>query len=831
MLRRRVYLHAWRLLPGLALLLTMLMLLLSNLPERLDLVLYDLLLRVQYQAPNERVMIVAIDEPSLQVLGRWPWSRRVHARLLDKLTEAEVQAVGFDILFAESETDDPTADRQFARAIQRNGRVVLAVAPGTVGAGNRISEILPLPALAEKAAALAHVDFELDSDGISRGLFLWAGLGDAHWPAFALALAELAEPHGRNPYTRSPDRGSEDPALQNWVRDQLMLIPFVDPQRRFHQVSYLDVLSGKVPAARLRGRIILIGYTASGLGDAPATPVSWRQQRTPGVVMNAHALNALLEHGGILPLTTHSRLLLSLGFLVGLYLAFIYLPGRYMLWIMLGGVAAVLSCSLVLLIGFHRWFPPVALLLALGLSYPLWSWYQLESASRALRRLEHRIRHQARHDPVTRLPNREMLQEDLQQAIAEADLHRGHLGLLILSLDRFREINNRLGLKGGDLLLNRVAERLRKVVRDNDVVARLGSDEFALLMVDLQDEKPLIDMAGRLLYTFRHPLEVAGQEFILCPSIGANLHPQGGRDSESLLHNTYTAMQKAKHDKAREFWFYDEGIKIQMLARNDLENALNLALQHGEFELFYQPQVSAVDTRIVGVEALLRWHRPRHADIPPAEFIPLAEGNGQIIPIGKWVLEQACHQAQQWRREGLAEIRMAVNLSAVQFSHPYLVDDVAEILQASGLPPHLLELELTETSLMRDMYAANATLTGLKALGIQLAIDDFGTGYSSLSYLKSFPMDRIKIDRCFVSELEANPETAEITLAIIDMAHRLKLSVIAEGVETPAQQHFLRRHRCHQLQGYLFGRPVCAAELTHTLRQTLGHSAARAANE
>jgi EAL domain-containing protein (putative c-di-GMP-specific phosphodiesterase class I) len=244
-----------------------------------------------------------------------------------------------------------------------------------------------------------------------------------------------------------------------------------------------------------------------------------------------------------------------------------------------------------------------------------------------------------------------------------------------------------------------------------------------------------------------------------------------------------------------------------------------LALQRQELVIYYQPQVDATDGSLFGVEALLRWHNPRRGLIPPADFIPIAEDNGLIIPIGKWVLEQACRQAQQWHQAGLTEICMAVNLSAVQFNHPHLVESIAEILSDTGLPAHLLELELTESSLMQDMQSATQTLARLKTLGIQLAIDDFGTGYSSLSYLKSFPMDRIKIDRTFIQELGSDKESAEITLAIIDMAHRLKLSVIAEGVESASQQAFLRRHHCDQLQGFYYGRPLPADEMWEKLAQ------------
>ncbi|MDJ0806816.1 MAG: EAL domain-containing protein [Gammaproteobacteria bacterium] len=816
---KRLFIHSRRLLPGLALMLATTFLLISNLPERLDLVLYDSLLRFQYRAPSEEVVIVTIDEPSLDQLGRWPWSRRVHAVLLDILTEHGVRSVGFDILFAEPELDDPDADILFSQAMARNGRVVLAIAPGHGTPGRLITEILPIPLFADNAAALGHVDFELDVDGVTRSVYLRAGLGNPHWPAFSLALAELVKPDLDTEGLAVRNQAGEDSARKSgWVRSDLILTPFSGPIGHFREISYIDVLSGNVPQEVLQDRIVLIGSTASGLGDALATPVSWDHRRMPGVEMNAHVLNAILTDSQILPLSPRIRLLLNLGFMAALYLAFLLLPSRFSLLVLVVGAGTVILTTIILLVGLQRWFPPVILLLVQGLSYPLWSWYQLQTASRAIKQLEHRIRHQARHDPVTRLPNREMLQESLQRFVTRAQIRNCSLGLLIISLDRFRQINNSLGLKGGDLLLHGVAERLRKVVRDDDIVARISGDEFAILMADLQGESPVIDMAGRLAVIFHQPIEINGQQFFLSPSIGANLYPHGGADSDSLLHNTYTAMQKAKSDKTKDFWVYDTGIRTEILAQSNLENTMRFALQHNEFELFYQPQVIADSGRVIGVEALIRWRHGERGLIQPSEFIPLAEANGLIVPIGRWVLEEACREAQQWRRDGMAEISVAVNLSAVQFNHPNLVESVAEILKGSGLPAHLLELELTETALMQDMHSAARTLKDLKALGVQLAIDDFGTGYSSLSYLKSFPMDRIKIDRSFIYELDANSETAEITLAIIDMAHRLKLDVIAEGVETPDQRAFLSHHHCDQLQGFLFGRPVPAAELTEILK-------------
>lgn len=813
MAAKGAFINFRQLLPGAVLMITTIILLTGNLPARFDLVFYDLLLHFLRQDSADEVVIVAIDEPSLQKLGRWPWSRRVHAELLDKLTEVGVEAVGFDVLFAEPETSDPEADQLLAEAIGRNGRVVLAVAPGNGEAGFGITEILPMAQIADQAAALGHVDFELDADGVSRRVYLRAGLGDPHWPALGAALASIADNSVRITGKHNQEAGSGYGLKTGWVRDDLILIPFSGAIGSFKHVSYVDVLMNKVPADTLRDRIILIGSTASGLGDALATPLSWDHRRMPGVEMNAYVVNTLLHGSAILPLALHLRLIISLVFVIALSVVLVSFPARNSLLVLLVGLSTVILTTVILLVGFQLWFPPVALLLVLVISYLLYNWYQIQSASRAISQLEHRIRHQARHDPVTRLPNQEMLQEFIQRALAGADRGGDHVGLLILSLDRFREISNRLGLRGGEQLLGAIAERLRKVTQENAMVARLSGGEFAVLMDNIVDEKPVADMGARLAFTFQHPIEVNGQQYFLSPSIGANLYPSGGHNYEGLLHNTYTAMQKARNDKSKTCWFYDERIKIEIAAKADLEDAMHLALQRNEFEIFYQPQVIADNGRIVGVEALLRWRHSELGLIPPAEFIPIAEVNGLIIPIGKWVIEQSCRQAQQWRAEGMTDIRMAVNLSAVQFNHPNLIEIVQGAIESSGLPAHLLELELTETSLMLDITTATTTLSNLKSLGVQLAIDDFGTGYSSLSYLKSFPMDRIKIDRTFVNDLDTNIETAEITSSIIEMAHRLHLEVIAEGVETSFQQNFLRSHDCDQLQGFLYGQAVPAGDL------------------
>ena len=805
--------------------------------NRLNLMLYDSLMGFQYHSA-ERVVIVTIDEKSLLELGRWPWSRRTHANMLDVLTESGASAVGFDILFLEEEKADPESDVSFAEAIQRNGNVVLAVAPKATHVENEIQESLPLPLLAESAAALGHVDFELDEDGIGRRLFLNAGLGDARWPAMGLALGRLASPAMVNNYSVDTSgtasvlpTGKENgesfenhasPVIQDsdgWTRSDPLLILFAGPPGHFLHVSFIDVLQRRVDPEVFRDRIVLVGSTATGLGDAISTPSTGAHVRMHGVEVNANVVETLLSGNGIVPLGYYFQTLLTIVLVITATLLVFLPPAKFAPLGLLLSLAATVITSLFMFAFLNLWFPPVSVLIVLVFSYFCGIWFNLQSSTRSTHQLSEQLKQHEQRDPVTQLPNRAMFHQLVQKAIYSArDVDRT-LGVMVIHIGRLKTVNDRLGFACGDRLLQMVAERIKHIAGNESQVARLSGGEFGVLVERHRSSTSMKPLGNQLVQLLQRPFIVEESQFLIPPSIGVTLYSSESEDAETLISNAYSAMRQAKDDRHNRLQFFSANLRKETLKRYDLEQALTQALMNNELEVYYQPQVLAEYGRIVGVEALLRWNNDQLGSISPEEFIPVAEATGLIIPIGNWVLEQACIQAQQWRDQNIGVIRMAVNLSAVQFVDLHLVENVRQALEKTGLPPSLLELEVTEGSLIGDLDIASDTLSALKEMGVGLSIDDFGTGYSSLSYIKRLPIDRIKIDRSFVRDIGASEESSDITLAIIEMAHKLKLKVVAEGVETQRQQDFLSGHHCEELQGYYFGRPVPAKELTTLLER------------
>jgi len=431
---------------------------------------------------------------------------------------------------------------------------------------------------------------------------------------------------------------------------------------------------------------------------------------------------------------------------------------------------------------------------------------------------EAQLAYQANYDSLTQLPNRTLLQDRLKHAIAHARRTRRLMAVLFLDLDRFKMVNDSLGHAAGDALLKAVAIRLRTSVREGDTVARLGGDEFVIVLEELPQADLATLGACKVLEIMKAPFTLAGQEFFVNCSIGISLFPKDGQDGPTLLKNADTAMYRAKERGRNMIQFYAAAMNARAFERLTLENGLRHALEAGELMLHYQPQVDLVSSQIIGMEALLRWRHLKLGMIAPAEFIPLAEETGLIVPIGEWVLKTVCAQIRAWQEAGLPALPVAVNLSARQFMQAGLAEQVAGILAATGLKANQLELEITESLLMKDVEGAVDTLRIFKAMGVGLAIDDFGTGYSSLNYLKRFPIDRLKIDQSFVRDITIDSDDAAIALAVIAMAHSLRLKVIAEGVETAAQLDFLRSRHCDEMQGYYFSRPLPAEEIAALLR-------------
>ena len=428
------------------------------------------------------------------------------------------------------------------------------------------------------------------------------------------------------------------------------------------------------------------------------------------------------------------------------------------------------------------------------------------------RQAEEKIRRLAHFDELTGLPNRTMFMQTLQRAFSLAQRRGKEFALFFIDLDRFKNINDSLGHESGDRLLQDVARRLRHHLRESDTVARLGGDEFVVLVEDSADPRELNAIAQNILNAVGRPCVLSGQEYHVTGSIGISTFPADGQDPATLLKNADIAMYLAKDRGKNNFQFYSAQQNAHSFERLALESALRHALGRGEFALHYQPKVDIGSGRIVGVEALLRWNHPDLGMVLPNQFIPLAEETGLIVPIGRWVLQIACAQMSAWRREGLPALRVAVNLSARQFSDDALIDDIAEALVEASLAPDGLELEITESMVMQNPERAVTTLSRLREMGITVSIDDFGTGYSSLGYLKRFPIDNVKVDRSFIKDLPHDTDDAAITRAVIAMAQSLRIRVIAEGVETREQLHFLRDHDCDECQGYYLSRPLPASE-------------------
>lgn len=430
---------------------------------------------------------------------------------------------------------------------------------------------------------------------------------------------------------------------------------------------------------------------------------------------------------------------------------------------------------------------------------------------------EQRIHRLAYYDALTQLPNRTLFQERLHTALQHAERREEWVVLMFLDLDRFKPINDSLGHAAGDRMLKDVAVRLADCVGDDDTVARMGGDEFTLLLSPCTGRETALNraitVAEQILSRLARPFVLEGREFFVTASIGIALGPQDGHEPSQLMKNADTAMYHAKERGKNNFQFYQAEMNARALERLELESDLRHALEQREFVLYYQPQFSGDGKRLTGVEALLRWRHPERGLVPPGEFIPVLEELGLVVEVGDWVLREACRQLRAWHQRKMRLPKVSVNISARQFADGQLVQRISGILAESGLPPACLELELTESILMRDVAEAMEILANLKRLGLCIAVDDFGTGYSSLNYLKRFPIDVLKIDRSFVDGLPDGERDAQIARAIIAMSHSLNLAVIAEGVETHAQLDFLREHGCDEVQGFLFGRPMPADQL------------------
>ena len=436
----------------------------------------------------------------------------------------------------------------------------------------------------------------------------------------------------------------------------------------------------------------------------------------------------------------------------------------------------------------------------------------------ASREATEQIVYQATHDALTNLPNRILALDRLEQAIGVAQRENTCVGIMFRDLDRFKNINDSLGHAAGDYMLEQVALRLRSVIRAVDTVGRQGGDEFIIIVPAARQRVHFVDLAKKILNAVSAPYFFNQQELTTTFSIGISMYPHDGSDAEILVKNADAAMYHAKKSGRDNFQFYSAEMNSMATQRLLLEVQLRHAVAREEFVVHYQPKVDAVHRKLIGAEALIRWNHPQSGLLAPANFIGIAEASGLIAPIGQWIMEKVCRQNQAWLQSGLACVPISVNLSGIQFRNKSLVDSLRRLLQETGLPPQLLELELTESVIMHDTAAVLDTLHKLKDLGLSLSIDDFGTGYSSLSYLTKFPIDTLKIDQAFVKNIAQDGNDVSIIKAIISMAHSLRMTAIAEGVESFEQCAFLESHQCDEMQGYYFSHPVPAPKFEEMLK-------------
>ena len=458
-------------------------------------------------------------------------------------------------------------------------------------------------------------------------------------------------------------------------------------------------------------------------------------------------------------------------------------------------------------------------------------------AFESVRKSKKEIHHLAFYDALTNLPNRRLFGDRLQQAVEQARRNNHLMGILFIDIDNFKRINDSFGHSIGDKLLRTVASQLLTCLRRSDSVsrelddgaisvARLGGDEFTVLLTRLEKAEDAANIAKRIIDAVSVPFLLGDEEIVVTPSIGIAVFPYDGDSVEELVKNADTAMFHAKENGKNNYQFYTNSMSATAFERLSMENALRKGLGNNEFEVYYQPKIDLAMNRVVGLEALIRWNHPEMGLVSPANFIPLAEDTGLIVPLGEWVLHAVCTQMKKWQDSGLEPMRVAVNLSACQFRQTMLRQQVKRILNDTGIAPEYLELELTESVIMDDIQTSSAVLRELKKMGVHISMDDFGTGYSSLSLLKRLPLDTLKIDQSFVRDITSDADDAAIVDAIISLAHSLRLRVIAEGVENNRQLDFLRSQGCDEVQGYLFSRPLPVAAIEAWLRDFNADTAA-----
>lgn len=912
--------------------------------ERWDRFVYDSLSAFTSRSQPDHIVIIAIDEYSLQQYGRWPWPRSTHAELIDKLTLGGAKAIGLDILFTEPDRVSTENDQLLAEAIERSGRVILPVISEMNPAENRLQLTKPIPLIAAKAAGLGHVDFELDSDGIMRRVYLLAGHGEPKWEAMSLALLHLSRPSLIDDLPGKKNTKLETSSPENWVRDHEILLPFAGDPGHYWRISYAKFMHPDFDPGVVNGKYVFVGTTAIGLGDTLPTPVSGESVPMSGVELNTNLLDVLEQNLAITPIQRGYGVLITALLILLPLLLYPFLSQRKVQLMVLFSLLFSLCLSIVMLTQLQLWFPPVTAMLIVFISYPVWAWYRLEKLVRNLfkekekalvtlhsigdgvittdtdgwveylnpiaekltgytsaesrgkhlkdvfpvvdedigrdrtliiedclrksqvirledeailtnrtgkehalqvsagpikdqsgaavgvvlgisdvtekRRALRELSYRATHDFLTGLPNRSLLTDRLQQAISRANRANNVIAVLFIDLDNFKKINDQLGHTGGDSLLKLVSDLLLQSCRDEDTVARIGGDEFVILLEGISDLTTAANIAGKLIEYLEKPIRLEGHDLFISGSIGISMFPRDGEKAEELLKNADIAMYEVKKKSRNAYMFFSEQMNEIIQQKIQIESELRTALERNELQLYYQPQVRLADNKIIGVEALLRWISEDKGMIATDSFIPIAEESGLILPLSEWVIYSACKQAKTWQDDLDFQVNMAVNLSPRQFLEEDLPDKLNQIIRETKVNRKMLDLEITEGLIMQDVERSTEILREFQERGGLVSIDDFGTGYSSLAYLKQFPLDKLKIDQSFIQEIDTDAKNKGLVQTIITMGHSLNLKIVAEGAETQEHIDILRSQKCDIIQGYYFSQPLPADELTRKLKQS-----------
>lgn len=798
---------------------------------------FDLFIQLRPSEPvDERIIIVGVQESDISYLGRWPTSDHTLAKILTKIRAQQPKVIGLDLY-----RDVPVGEG-YAELEQ-----VFKTTPNLIGieksVGDRLTKGIAAPPALKALGQVAANDVIVDPDGRLRRAFLYptTSEGAETLPSLGLAIAfAYLKDKGIQPQASQsgylqlgktvfkPLEKDDGGYVHTDAGGYQVLMNYHGSSQKFRQVSLEDVLEERIPANLMRDRIVLIGAQATSLNDIFYTPYSSNFITSPtqmsGVEFQANIIKLIL--GAVL----EDRPLFKVWSDVWeeLWIAAWALTGAALIWffstrrlIFLIGAVVLSSGGLLggtYLLFMAGWWIPLApaVFTYLGAMVVMQSYIyvsQLRELNTALSDSIELLAHDASHDALTGLPNRNLFMDRVEHAINYSKRHPHYLfAIFFIDLDRFKMINDSLGHNVGDLFLKAIGKLLQECLRSVDTVARIGGDEFTILIDDIKDVSEALIVADRILNRFLSPIIVQGEAIFSSASIGIVINTPDYANCVDLLRDADIAMYRAKSLGKGRYTLFDQEMYEQTLRLTQLESELHYALEHQEFELYYQPIVSLTTNRLTGFEALIRWKNPKRGFISPIEFIPLAEDTGLIVAVGDWVMKEACQQLQKWLAKFPedADLKMSINLASHQIREADLLDKLDAILAETGIEGSAIRLEITESTLMDQGEQTIAKLSQLRARNIQLSIDDFGQGYSSLSYLHRFPINILKIDQAFVNQMSDGGENIEIVRTITMLAHTLNMSVVAEGVETVEQMEILKQLGCEYGQGYLFSRPLTA---------------------